>query len=233
MKINHVFISAVTSDNCISVSGEPNQLKAFCRSLQTSSVTIRFTDIQVPYHSSIILQSAAERIVQDATKFDFPTGFKIPIRSTINGDLLEASSITVNQVVSMILEDVCQWDLVAKQLAVDLAQCSAEDVNILAIGPGTSTANQIVEVVNRSGNVRAKLVDFTDGHIKYKTDPLEGKVAVIGMSCRFAGANSLEEYWQVIENGLNMVREVSYTSPLVHLSNKFERKLNANKIIKS
>ncbi|KAG2174713.1 hypothetical protein INT43_005771, partial [Umbelopsis isabellina] len=97
---------------------------------------------------------------------------------------------------------------VAKQIAIDLAQSSTKDVNVLAIGPSTSTANQVVEVINRSGDVRAKLVDFTDGHIKYKADPFEGKVAVIGMSCRFAGANSLEEFWQVIENGLNMVKEV-------------------------
>jgi hypothetical protein len=193
-------------------------LKAFCRSLEKSDVKIRVTDIQVPYHSTVLLQSAAERIVQDATKFDFPTGLKIPIRSTINGSLLDEHNITINQVVSMILEDVCQWDLVAKQIAVDLAQYATKDVNVLAIGPNTSTANQIVEVINRCSDTRAMLVDFTDGHVKSKADPYEGKVAVIGMSCRFAGANSPEEFWQVLENGLNMVREVFSCNSILFIS---------------
>lgn len=204
-------------------------MKAFCRSLEKSSIKIRFTDIQVPYHSAVLLQSAAERIVQDAIKFDFPTGLKIPIRSTINGSLLDKHNITINQVVSMILEDVCQWDLVAKQIAVDFAQYSTKDVNVLAIGPSTSTANQIVEVINRSSDTRAKLVDFTDGHVKSKDDPYEGKVAVIGMSCRFAGANSPEEFWQVLENGLNMVREVFLCNSIPFFFPKLlEHKLNDN-----
>ena len=35
-------------------------------------------------------------------------------------------------------------------------------------------------------------------------DPVEG-VAIVGMGCRFPGADSVEEYWKVLEEGLSMV----------------------------
>ena len=33
-------------------------------------------------------------------------------------------------------------------------------------------------------------------------------IAIIGMSCRFPGANNQEEFWKLLRNGMDMVTEV-------------------------
>ncbi|MEI7980729.1 MAG: beta-ketoacyl synthase N-terminal-like domain-containing protein [Bacteroidota bacterium] len=38
-----------------------------------------------------------------------------------------------------------------------------------------------------------------------KTDNLEGKVAIIGMACRFPGAKNINEYWQNLVNGIESI----------------------------
>jgi acyl transferase domain-containing protein len=33
-------------------------------------------------------------------------------------------------------------------------------------------------------------------------------VAIVGVGCRFPGANNIQEYWRVLKNGENHVKEV-------------------------
>ena len=37
-------------------------------------------------------------------------------------------------------------------------------------------------------------------------------IAVIGMSCRFPGANNYEQFWQNLEQGINSISEIPSTA---------------------
>ena len=39
-------------------------------------------------------------------------------------------------------------------------------------------------------------------------DP-EGAVAIVGVACRYPGCETLEEFWRILENGENHIREVT------------------------
>ena len=38
--------------------------------------------------------------------------------------------------------------------------------------------------------------------------PYTKNIAIVGMSCRFPGANNLESFWDLLSNGKNMITEI-------------------------
>ena len=46
--------------------------------------------------------------------------------------------------------------------------------------------------------------DYHDAHFDLSVD----KVAVVGVGCRFPGAETPEEYWRLLRDGVDAIREV-------------------------
>ena len=36
---------------------------------------------------------------------------------------------------------------------------------------------------------------------------MENAIAIVGMDCKFSGANNLDEYWEILKNGKCVVKD--------------------------
>ena len=70
---------------------------------------------------------------------------------------------------------------------------------------------------------------FERASIEGMIEDLDGKsIAIVGMACRFPGADNYNEFWKNLENGINSIREIpadrwsidEYYSPNISEPNK-------------
>lgn len=223
---NRLFLSAVALTG-VSVSGPPATLRGLqdyiCHS--RPDLKPRLLSIYGPYHASHVHRDVDTMAVMQRCDIDrgylasFPqrrpvisphTGELIPVVSR-NRNALELFSISMNDTLCAPI----RLDLVAAQFVSTIQTKGAVNAQITAIPPSTAydgitstlekTQNVATTVTNLQqmlGSVQAPPGDTVDGRV-----PL----AIVGMSGRFPGAESVEALWQVLESGLDMHRTVCDT----------------------
>ncbi|KAF7371094.1 Non-reducing polyketide synthase terA [Mycena sanguinolenta] len=206
-----LYITAVTSSSCVTISGRPDLLNNFAATLGPHYVVQRM-GIDTLYHSLAHANGARLDVLTDISrrgiKFpDFPE-LKVPIRSSFSGDSLTARTSPptslVELVIDMILTQPVNWDLVMAKLLESLPDTG--DFRLLNFGPGTG----LLKTTERAfPHQRVRSVDATRGasdsnHVGAKQEP----IAIVGMAVNMPGAPNAVKLWEVLENGINTVSEI-------------------------
>uniref|UniRef100_A0A0W0G8P1 Putative polyketide synthase n=1 Tax=Moniliophthora roreri TaxID=221103 RepID=A0A0W0G8P1_MONRR len=218
---NQVVITAVTDTTCITISGRPDILRAFCKYITSShgaAVTCHETSIHALYHSPANT-TLRDLILEDVTcrKINFPD-FKdiaIPLRSTVSGVVLNRSTLDapefpaslLHAIVDMLILQPVDWELVAS--SIDQVLPDGADIRILNFGPGGGVASSMERMIQRSGRT-IQLVDVSrsnDGQRK-DIEPKYEPIAIVGMAVNLPGAPNVSKLWEVLEKGLNTVCEI-------------------------
>jgi hypothetical protein len=201
-------VTAVLDDKSVTISGRPDVLDAFSRTV-SSSVTIYKTSVDTLYHSAVHTETLRNQVLADvsARGINFPeyADVKAPIRSSFTGSALtknEAGSL-VEAVIDMILTQPVNWDLVTDQVVK--AAPSDKHIRLLNFGPGTGLTRNLERFFSR-GHV--SFLDLNAGNPGEKVKPKQDPIAIVGMGVHMPGARSMEDLWHVLEDGINTISEV-------------------------
>lgn len=141
----------------------------------------------------------------------------IPIFSTSTGKPFQATSAIelFREIISEILTKQIQWDNVIDGVSEKISTSAANGLQMLVfrvslpIHDLTSVLKAKLEHVETSTEVLLPwLSKETESDFQPRSS-LRSKIAIVGMSCRMpGGATDTEKFWQLLESGLDVHREI-------------------------
>lgn len=221
---NHLCISVVAS-NSITITGPPSMHR---RLLQSCDFFQKVHQLKVPiygpYHTSHLhSREDIENILTPSTRKTFGC---LDVHSTVNSSMtgkpiVAKSSLDLLRVsLEEILVGRSQWNFVVDHLMLDVFAATDEQVLVNSIGP-TNLANSIVASL-KTANVSHS---HTEGQADWlsRESPISlittkkkaSKIAIVGMAGRFPDAADPELLWTILEQGLDVHREVSHMFKLL------------------
>ena len=178
--------------------------------LQRKEITIRG-----PYHAAHLYdESDLERILNPEIA-SFLDTYSL-VHPLIGLSSVECPGSTLELFRSSLLEILAgqvQWDAMVKRCVNDVRSSAQSAVRVLAMGP-TALANSLVSSLKVGGALRLSLEDYVSWS-SHNTIPREtreymkdSKIAIVGMAGRFPNAADHEAFWKLLEQGLDVHREV-------------------------
>ncbi|KAL4866180.1 hypothetical protein BDV12DRAFT_199374 [Aspergillus spectabilis] len=142
----------------------------------------------------------------------FPDSIRplVPLRRNVDGERLDGTQPLHVTALSTLMLDVSNWYRTVTNAVEDIDKLmKASGPELLLLGIGDCVPRSIKQ--HRSLQIRT--VRTIDMSSTAATDPNayrypEGSIAIVGMGCRYPGADSLEEYWKLIESGTSMLGDI-------------------------
>lgn len=231
-EVHQLYLTAVTNDTCISISGHPDALKLFkSQYLPSSAYSSRYASIHTLYHSPE-LQDVKTLVMDDIIRRDirFPsrTSLHRSVRSTVSGQVISKDRpdcSLAEEVVDMTLLHPVNFDLVIDTVREELAARKLTSLRLVNIGPGNALWRSISKALP---SVQFDMVDWSStaqreaahapsarlGPAAVDVAACREPIAIVGMAVKFPGAEDSAGLWKVLEEGLNTVSEVG---PSPHL----------------
>ncbi|KAJ7051783.1 putative polyketide synthase [Mycena amicta] len=193
-----LYITAVLDGACVTVSGRPDVLEAFGRSLEPRYV-VHKTTLDTLYHAPVHQEGLRVQVLADMTRrgIKFPDfdDLHVPLRSTFDGNPANSIAQSLGElVVDMILTQSVNWDCVVEKLAGTTAR-------LLNFGPGTG----LLRTTERA--LRVSSVDLSKAPASHATAKQE-PIAIVGMAVNMPSAPNKHKLWQLLEDGINTVAEI-------------------------
>lgn len=155
---------------------------------------------------------ALEKVLQSCKQSgDVRFGEQHIVRSNTNGEVFLHDD-AVMAVSRDILLERSNWHAVSSEAALRLVESDGMSLLVLAVGsdavPSSVSRNVKVKVVKTSSvrQTRAQAVP-RQAEMLQNYYPAHA-IAIIGMSCKFPGADSPDEFWQLLLKGTSMVMPV-------------------------
>ncbi|KAL8770525.1 MAG: hypothetical protein Q9209_003781 [Squamulea sp. 1 TL-2023] len=210
------YISAVTDPRTISVVGPANVLEqihafAVAHGLRSQGVHIRG---KVHNPENTILAADLEALCLGHASLRLPgtSELKVPFRSNLHGD--NVGQCLTREVLQTILTSRCEWYQLLQYVAADIKRVGRTSHNLINFGTGdclslipfrqlglTVTKANVAELIKNAGLVN--MINLRESYQYPST-----AVAVIGMACRFPGANNVEELWDLVSSGKTTVQKL-------------------------
>ncbi|KAL0058113.1 hypothetical protein AAF712_015224 [Marasmius tenuissimus] len=214
-RLNRLFVTAVTDERCVTVSGQPAIVEAFTRYLESihgPSVTVHRTGVHTLYHSPIHDEPAGikKELLEDCAKrgVRFPNfeDIVIPFRSSYDGSLLtsgtQSNSSLLETVVDMLLTQPVNWTRVVQ--GVRDALPGETGVNVMNVGPGKG----LVAGMERALGLRmVTVIDISTGNPQ-EGMPKREPIAIVGMAVNMPGSPNVSKLWDVLEQGINTISPI-------------------------
>ena len=204
----------MTTATSVTVSGPPSTLKLF---FETSSCVLHARKNPLPltaaYHASHLGVCNVDEIIGTSSILERHLVPNVFISSTSSGEVL-AKNRTMREALYEALTEILQLPIDWSLIIQNLTSFSKEmDVTLSVIGPASAIGS--VERALRPTLVSnmAGIALSDEGFHLFEHRPASESIAIVGVSGRFPKGESLDELWQVLENGLDLHKEV-YLSTL-------------------
>ncbi|EKM53832.1 uncharacterized protein PHACADRAFT_198250 [Phanerochaete carnosa HHB-10118-sp] len=233
----NVYLTAITTDSCVSISGRPDALATFRNAyLPASSVQSRLSAIHTLYHTPALADVKAQ-VMQDLARehVQFPdyTALRCTLRSTATGAVIPPTArndgrTLAEDVVDMTLLHPVNFDRVVAGIRGDAsgsdsasstAAAAAAATTLVNLGPGNSLWRSIAGALpdgqctmrDWSSAAHADAIPPTPLPLVPKATHdravAREPIAIVGMAVQFPGAADSAGLWDVLEKGLNAVSE--------------------------
>lgn len=170
--------------------------------------------IQGMWHTDTVY--GVEHVRQVVPKIESTRQLHIPLISPVSGEPFretEAGSL-LEQILEEILTERVRWDMVIDTATEQLKQMVPKSAQLISIQPSHYNQNLLerwqIELPNATVSNIAMLpavLDIALGQSPPK-DTKSSKIAVVGMACRFPGADTTKEFWERLMQGQDMHRHV-------------------------
>lgn len=193
----------------------------FDTSLPFQSLQRREIPIRGPYHATHLYNKLdVERIIDDEITRHLEQYSVIHPVTGMSPSKSRGSTLELfQQCVMEVLAHQVQWDARVKACVSAVRSSSVSGVRVLAMGP-TALSNSLVSALKVGGGITISLEDgvswFAQNRLpKSPNGELRNsKIAIVGMAGRFPNAADHEAFWRLLEQGLDVHREVSNTFKL-------------------
>ncbi len=220
------YVSVISDSTDLSVTVAESHAGSITNHLLSLGITVRPTGLKGRLHSDFnrpALQNIL-RLVEVNQDLQFPPAenFLVPIRSNKDGHIIPGPNLQ-KHVLQSIMTSVANWHLCMASTSSDLLHLKAPWV--LCFGTTSSIPQSLVRQaaykVVKAGSSRAFLskdIEHSPPSTPGTSTPSllarqdnmypENAIAVIGMACKFPGADSVEEFWQVLKSGTSELGEM-------------------------
>ncbi|KAL4814504.1 hypothetical protein BDW67DRAFT_192176 [Aspergillus spinulosporus] len=207
------YISVITDELNATVTAPTASLDALSQSLASNGLSAKRFDLRGRFHHPAHKKAleSLRKLVASNRGFQFlHSELLVPVYANINGQILSSDSI-IDTLLQSILVQRCDW---YTSISTAFHKCSSgEKTNIVqfslveCIPP--SFTRQARLSVQRIADVPVQRLPTTlpaSLNTVGTRAPTSEPVAIIGMGCKFPGADTLEEYWQLLAHGVSMCR---------------------------
>ncbi|PLB55929.1 ketoacyl-synt-domain-containing protein [Aspergillus steynii IBT 23096] len=197
-----VYVSALVHQSAFTVSGPPRILQEFSRFTETQLPEARRTRLSIhgAYHASHIHGADVESILGESPILDTAVVSRRSVFSTSSGRAMEDVS-TLGECLRNALRDILRQPLDWRATLQGLVDCDLEHPVLTTIGP-SYMAKSLKETLQWD-----KIADGKDTP-PVQDGSISGSFAIVGMSGRFPGSDDLDSFWGVLEDGLDLHREI-------------------------
>ncbi|GFF79397.1 noranthrone synthase [Aspergillus lentulus] len=214
-----VYTSVELDDKSITVTAKESQVLSLRSDLAARDAKLTKIPIHGRYHSrkhAEILQDLLE-ICNNEESLRFPIINRplVPLRNNTTGDLITSAEKLHELALKCVLTEPADW-----------YSTMAETVSNLISQPETTEQPLILELglvsclplsLTASANLRVLTPPLTSTispneqessvNDEYRYDYPEHSIAVIGAACKFTGADTMQQFWELIRAGGTMVGE--------------------------
>ncbi|KAJ5825720.1 hypothetical protein N7474_002858 [Penicillium riverlandense] len=161
------------------------------------------------FHNSIHQESFNKlvRLCESTSSLRFPDHYRplVPLRTNVNGQILSGNETLHVAALRTLLLDVSDWYQTTSKAVDSLGPSTAGELEVAVLGLGDC----IPRTIRQSGALHVSHIqtEAKKDYDKPYQHPRDA-VAIVGMACRYPGADSLEEYWRVIESATSMLSEL-------------------------
>ncbi|KAI3398674.1 hypothetical protein diail_8713, partial [Diaporthe ilicicola] len=200
----------------ISLGGPPKTLKALfdeCEGFKRTK-NVAMNKIQGMWHTDRVY--GAEHIAQVMPKIEYTRQLHIPLISPVSGKSFretEARAL-LRQIMEEILTERVRWDLIIDTISNQLKRLKPQSTELVSIQPShynqkllESWRSELPDTSVSEFAMVPAAMDLAVGGSPSK-DTRSSKIAVVGMACRFPGADSTDEFWDRLMKGQDMHRPV-------------------------
>lgn len=196
-------------DNCVTVSGYPDDLAAF-RPFLPDTAVICETSLTGLYHVSSLLHTVREQVLSDVVSrgIRFPTFQNLftPLRCSNTGGLLCSSTESlITSVLDMILIHPVHWDKVVKSTSASIPIDS--HIQILNFGGGKGLVKSLTKSLKQHGISNFHCLEM-GGEGMLRASTRHEPIAIVGMAVNMPGAKGVDELWDILRNGLKTLQPV-------------------------
>ncbi|KAL6155028.1 Type I Iterative PKS [Exserohilum turcicum] len=204
------YVSAVTDPRTVSIVGPVHELKKVTERARAQGLLVTDIHIRGKVHSpeNAPLVKVLFDLCQGRDEMTLPAAsqLQIPVRSTLDGKLLDSCSLT-HEVINTILASRCEWYRLLEEVAQDLAKSNTDTHTFALFGIGDAVPLmpfhnarlRVSKVEAYTAIQNAKLAEY-----EYP----ESAIAITGVSCRLPQANDVEELWQLLAAGKSTCEEI-------------------------
>ena len=189
--------------------------------LSKTGLSFQYIGLQGRYHCLAAhkdgLQSL-KALLDNDERFQLPSAanLKLPLRSNVNGDLVSTGLLHEVALETILLKQ-CNWYQTV-QSAIE--STGIEPSHILPVGSEAPVPRSLTKAASPSNKPNGVFNGFhqqiTNGFefstaVKSDGNPAvrdASPVAIIGMSCRYPDADTLEDFWELISAGKSAVSKI-------------------------
>ena len=188
------------------ISGPPSTLALlFSSSDVLSNASKVGLPISAAFHARHLGEPDVDKIIGQSSIHDIGLTKNTQIISTGSGAPFVAGTLRelLQQIIVDALQNPLYWTTTVQTVASNL---SKSDVTLIAFGPTTVTKS-LRRALETKGIKTTEIGEFdlpTSGTPRGGS----GDIAIVGMSGRFPGGDSLEEFWKMLAKGRDLHRKV-------------------------
>ncbi|KAF2210496.1 hypothetical protein CERZMDRAFT_45538 [Cercospora zeae-maydis SCOH1-5] len=206
-----IFISAINSASCVTISGTGTDLQRFVKLQLPSKCSIRPTNIHSLYHNEKYGGAEITALLGETKRrrlrFPCSRDLLMPLMNTIDGSIIDCDTQggqddLYEMILRMTLAAPTNWVAVQDAILSIANEAVAEKpVAVWNFGPGYGALTGY-EYVDLSIEVR----DVS--HISRSQSHNSEDIAIVGVGVDLPGAPDLEALWQNLVNGINSCSEI-------------------------
>ena len=205
----HAYISTFSSTWC-TVSGPPSVLTRLWRSSTPIGEASRLElPAHAAVHSSHLPCLDIPKILASSAMFlTTPVPANVRVLSPCNGEPYRFSNL--RDLLTAIIQDVSQnqMDLVKTFRKVASGSKGGRNVHLMVVGPTAHASS--VQAALEENNLTVNLANATEDSVPHiSTRDGSGLIAVVGMSGRFPGSESIQAFWESLQLGQDLHSEVN------------------------
>lgn len=210
-KHKYAYISA-EAESAVTISGPPstlNQLFATSHSFSGARKIIPLP-ITAAFHAGHLQRPDADNIIGSSALFDRPIIERRQIISTHSG--MPYGTDNFRKVLHLMIDDILTNSLLYNEtIEAIVSTVKNGEVTLMSFGPtnATQSLKRSLQKVGFSIMEHSSLFSSPTYVSTIESSRSgSGAIAVIGMATRLPGSETLEEFWDILEKGKDLVQEV-------------------------
>ncbi|KAK6071029.1 polyketide synthase (beta-ketoacyl synthase) [Seiridium cupressi] len=191
---SQTYLSIIKDTLDTSITVPKSLYSTVARELASENVTVLTTSISGRYHTPAHEGTIRNIINACETHGHIDFGRQGIVRSNTNGQVITDDDV-VSVLLRCILVDRCDWRSVTQPISSSLENADGRPI-ILSIGADAIPSSM------------AKNYSVIKGAPLLQNRYPHDAIAIIGMSCKLPGADSVDEFWQLLLDGKSMLESV-------------------------